>query len=533
MRNLFGCMSQYGANPAKAFDRFPRRPNFPGSMPQVPPQVVLRCYRSPAHPGANGTSGWPNLTSAAWGCRLGRLAVLTISLVFAGGCGISRWSDTPRTATEQLLLSDAIDRAVSKMNLSALAGKTVFLDDTPIRGMTDAAYLSSCVRQHLLASGAILKESRDQAAYVLELRAGAIGTDRHDVTYGLPAVTIPNMAPGVSPGAPQQLPEIPLAKKTHQRGVAKIAAFAYNRETGRPVWQSGVIPVETDVRALWIFGAGPFVNSRAGSRVLLAGDPLPLPPVHLALENLLPHSEQKQRPPSVTQEAFFSDRSSSTPPPETSPASQPALAPPNSAPPPAELQASASDTTSDELPPAGAPDGQEEGSGHDQPEVAASSPPEDSVLEVSGTAGAELPAANNESFLPLVPPGADGGDGGMLPALGGHGEGRSSVNIPGGWPAMDHPLGLSSRPNRSRRDIAEGLERMMAEGLAEGFPPNMPGQLPPLGPMPAAVWMLQAPPSQGCQHMPGSGPGGAPGQVPSLPQLLPIPHEAVPLAPLP
>ncbi len=245
--------------------------------------------------------------SLVWGV----LTATTVLMV--GGCGTSRWSDTARTATEQLLLSDAIDRAVGRMNFSALAGKTVYVDDSPIRGMTDAAYLSSCVRQHLLASGAILKESKDQATYILELRAGAIGTDRHDVTYGIPAIPVPNVAPGTVANVPHQLPEIPVAKKTHQRGVAKIAAFAYNRETGRPVWQSGVIPVETNVRALWLLGIGPIVNSRAGNRLLLAGDPLPVPPVHLPLGHLIGRPKEEFTPPSLTREAFFSDAPPSPP----------------------------------------------------------------------------------------------------------------------------------------------------------------------------------------------------------------------------
>jgi len=224
-----------------------------------------------------------------------------------GGCGTSRWTDTSRTATEQLLISDAIDRAVSRLDFRALAGKTVFLDDTPIRGMTDSAYLSSTIRQHLLASGAILKENKAEADYVLEVRAGAIGTDRHDVTYGIPAINVPTLIPPPVSGVPNQLPEVPIAKKTQQRAVVKIALFAYNRNTGRPVWQSGTIPVESDVRALWLLGAGPFVRSRTGNKLIVAGDVLPLPPLHLPLDSLLPASEQKSQPPSVNQEAFFID----------------------------------------------------------------------------------------------------------------------------------------------------------------------------------------------------------------------------------
>ena len=261
----------------------------------------------------NGVPGCPKCASrrgageSMMSIRSWLILCFTLILSTLAGCGTSRWTDTSRTATEQLLISDAIDRAVSRVDFRALAGKTVFLDDTPIRGMTDSAYLSSTIRQHLLASGAILKENKAEAEYVLEVRAGAIGTDRHDVTYGIPAINIPTLIPPPVPGVPNQLPEVPIAKKTHQRAVVKIAFFAYNRNTGRPVWQSGTIPVESDVRALWLLGAGPFVRSKTGNKLMVAGDVLPLPPLHLPLDSLLPDSEQKSRPPSVSQEAFFTD----------------------------------------------------------------------------------------------------------------------------------------------------------------------------------------------------------------------------------
>ena len=58
--------------------------------------------------------------------RLGALALVMAAC--AVGCGTTRWTDTQRTATEQLLVTDAIDRAVSQVNLRSLAGHTVFLD---------------------------------------------------------------------------------------------------------------------------------------------------------------------------------------------------------------------------------------------------------------------------------------------------------------------------------------------------------------------------------------------------------------------
>src|SRR5262249_24065706 len=66
------------------------------------------------------------------------------------------------------------------------------------------------------------------------------------------------------PGQPSLIPEIPLAKKNNQKGVAKIAVFAYNRRTGRPVWQSGVVQAEGTSKDTWVLGAGPFRRGTLG-----------------------------------------------------------------------------------------------------------------------------------------------------------------------------------------------------------------------------------------------------------------------------
>lgn len=191
------------------------------------------------------------------------------------GCGTTKWTDTSRTATEQLLISDSMDRAVSRIDFRAVAGKKVFVDDTPLKGMTDANYLISTLRQQILASGGVLKDAKDQADYVLEVRAGALGTDRHDVLFGVPATTIPTIAP--APGLPTQIPEIPFVKKTDQRAVTKVAMFLYNRQTGRPVWQSGVTPEESRAKAVWVLGAGPFQRGTIYRGTKFAGDRLNIP----------------------------------------------------------------------------------------------------------------------------------------------------------------------------------------------------------------------------------------------------------------
>jgi len=173
----------------------------------------------------------------------------------AAGCGTTRVSDTTRTATEQLLISHSIDDTVSNLDFRMLAGKRVYLDPQYLEGVTDKGYLISSLRQHLLACGCLLQEERKTATYVIEARAGSVGTDRNDMLVGVPQMMIPSVMPGIPGG---MIPEIALAKKTNRRAVAKIAVFAYNRVSGEPVWQSGTLEAASRERNSWFFGTGPF-----------------------------------------------------------------------------------------------------------------------------------------------------------------------------------------------------------------------------------------------------------------------------------
>jgi hypothetical protein len=172
------------------------------------------------------------------------------------GCGTTRSTDTMRTATEQLLISDAIDRAVQEVDFRPLSGQTVYLDSSMLEDVTDRNYLVSTVRQHLLASGCTLRNERDEADFIVEARAGAVGTDRNDLLFGIPATNVPQILP--LQGMPAAIPEVPLAKRRDQRGIAKISMFAYHRESGHPVWQSGLAVRESSSNDVWVFGAGPF-----------------------------------------------------------------------------------------------------------------------------------------------------------------------------------------------------------------------------------------------------------------------------------
>jgi hypothetical protein len=211
---------------------------------------------------------------ARWGRRrfwsLGAAVLIGLAL----GCSTTRVSDTTRTGSEQLLVSNSIDKAISELDLAPLAGKAVFLDAQFMDGVVDKGYVVSTLRQHLLAHGALLMEDRARAAYVVECRAGAIGTDRYELLYGIPSATVPSLAPNQPGGT---TPEIPFAKKITRNGVAKLAVFAYNRTTGRPVLQTGVVMKTSTAQDTFVLGTGPFSHGSLYHAVQDGSDPLKLP----------------------------------------------------------------------------------------------------------------------------------------------------------------------------------------------------------------------------------------------------------------
>jgi hypothetical protein len=232
-------------------------------------------------------------------------AGLSLAALVAG-CGTTRMTDSTRAATEMLLISQAADNAVAQIDFTPLAGKTVYLDANGISDKeVDRGYVISLVRQQLVGAGALIYDEKPRAEYIVDVRAGSLGTDRHSMLLGTPAVQLPSLMPGI----PTNIPEIALMKKSDQRGVAKIAVFAYSRITGRALWQSGTVEAESRAKDTWVFGAGPFSRGSIRRRTELAGEPLPTIPTIFGGQN--PPAPQNNGP---LGEQYFTNTDAPVPP---------------------------------------------------------------------------------------------------------------------------------------------------------------------------------------------------------------------------
>jgi hypothetical protein len=192
------------------------------------------------------------------------------------GCNVTK----SRLATEQLVVADAVDHAVSQIDFSPLSGRKVFLDKSylpqtnvpgkPPTNGSNVEYVTSSLRQQLLAYNCQLQDKADDAEIVVEARLGALGADSNEQTYGLPTgVVLNTAASSLTPGGSSlpQLPDLSLGRRNHQLGAARLGVFAYDRITREPVWQAGVTTGNSKANDLWVLGIGQFQNGRIYDQV--------------------------------------------------------------------------------------------------------------------------------------------------------------------------------------------------------------------------------------------------------------------------
>jgi hypothetical protein len=191
----------------------------------------------------------------------------------AAGCGINK----SRLATEQAVVSDAVDKTVASIDFSPLSGKKVYFDTQYLDGVNmgpngNIKYVVSSLRQQMMAYDLRLQEAADKAEFIVEARVGVLANDGYELTYGIPgsAAVMSASALLASPIPAPAMPELSLGRKNTQVGNAKIGLFAFDRVTREPVWQAGVRKGASEARDTWFLGLGPYQH-RTTDKPSIAG----------------------------------------------------------------------------------------------------------------------------------------------------------------------------------------------------------------------------------------------------------------------
>jgi len=170
--------------------------------------------------------------------RVQTLSVMAFGLMeilLTSGCTTIRQTDPPRTATEQLLLSTAADRAIGFVTLDEFARKKVFVDAAYFDSY-DSKYVLGAIRDALSRAGALLVPDAKSSEITIEPRSGALSTDDKTYLLGIPTLGVPIPLAGTV-----SIPELALFKSQKQYSTAKFALLAYNTASREHVFSSGAM----------------------------------------------------------------------------------------------------------------------------------------------------------------------------------------------------------------------------------------------------------------------------------------------------
>jgi hypothetical protein len=184
--------------------------------------------------------------------------LMLLSLCAAVGCTSTKTTNTARTAREQLLVSNAIDQSLAKVDFTALQGSKVFIDDKYL-DCVDKGYLIGSIRHRALVNGATLAAKPEDADIVLEIRSGAIGTDHADSFLGTPEIVLPGML---------SIPEVRLVSRNNQSAMAKVGLVAYDAKTRELLGAGGVSSSLSRDQNWFVMGVGPYQSGEVKNEVV-------------------------------------------------------------------------------------------------------------------------------------------------------------------------------------------------------------------------------------------------------------------------
>lgn len=211
------------------------------------------------------------------GLVFGLIAGLSLS-----ACTTERSSVPQRTATEQLLISTAADRAAGEMSLNIPRNTKVYIDHQYFQGY-DQGYALNAIRTQFLRQGLAVVDDRKDAEAVVTVASGALSTDEKALLIGIPALQLPFFPIGTS----VSVPEIALFKTAQDKGVAKFVATGYDAKTGKLIatsdpqygishqtnhtvllffsWQTGdLVPADVDKNSLSVANIAESIPNALG-----------------------------------------------------------------------------------------------------------------------------------------------------------------------------------------------------------------------------------------------------------------------------
>ena len=186
-----------------------------------------------------------------------RLLLALLVSCASWGCTTAQTSNTARTATEQLLISNAVDYSLDKVDFRPFAGQNVYFEEKYV-DCVDKNYVIASIRHRLLSAGAALVAKPEAADVIVEARSGGVGTTTSESFVGVPEIVLPGTV---------TLPEVRLVNRSRQEGIAKIGITAYDAKSGQALGPGGQTMARMDDNNWYVAGVGPWKGGLLKSEI--------------------------------------------------------------------------------------------------------------------------------------------------------------------------------------------------------------------------------------------------------------------------
>ena len=168
----------------------------------------------------------------------GRLLFCSTVLLSFAGCIMSRdpsnWIEQ-RTAVEQLLFSQAVERAVAPITLPLPDGAAVTVEVVAPSPPLYLTFVRDTVAKRLGSQGLRVPKQDKDAEYLVRVVAQSLGTEQGNNLIGLPSMQ--------SALLPIATPEIALFKEEHHQAIVRLLLDVFEIATGRHIlstrWYDG------------------------------------------------------------------------------------------------------------------------------------------------------------------------------------------------------------------------------------------------------------------------------------------------------
>lgn len=191
---------------------------------------------------------WPSM-------RIGNFLFIGMIPLLLGGCATIESKISGRTATEQHLVTEAVQKAVDSVQWKTLRGQKIKMDLVGVQ-TDEFPFIKTTIERELNRYHCQLVEDATKANFEMTVLVRSVGTDIWVSNFGIPLLVT------AYEGVPSSAGGLSLFSTNKQEGYCRLEFIGRNPVSKELLWQIPVVHGDTYFKTTTFLGVfGPFKSS--------------------------------------------------------------------------------------------------------------------------------------------------------------------------------------------------------------------------------------------------------------------------------